>query len=88
MPRLYQSWDVLFWRFYGFEKQLPNLVHAFSQLCDIFGIYAVGAVDLLANLIYIDPDFVDFGGKFTLLLVIDFYNITVDQLFLAYAPKL
>ena len=56
MPRLYSSRGVLFWRFYGFAKQLPHLVHSLSQLCDIFGINAVGGVDLLANLIDIDAD--------------------------------
>ena len=43
---------LIFGRFHGFEKQLPHLVHSLSQLCNIFGIYAVGAVDSLANLRY------------------------------------
>ena len=71
--------DLIFWRFHGFEKQLPHLVHSLSQFYNIFGIHAVGAVDSLANLIYIDPDFVDFGSKFALLRVVNFYDITVDQ---------
>ena len=62
------SWQLLASRsFHRFEKQLPYLVHAFSQFGDIFGIYAVGAVDSLANLIDVDPDFVDLGCKFSLL---------------------
>ena len=45
---------LIFWRFHGFAKQLPHLVHAVSQFGDIFGINTVGGVDSLANLIDID----------------------------------
>ncbi len=44
--------NLIFWRFHGFEKQLPQFVHVFSQFGGIFGVHAVGAVDSLANLIY------------------------------------
>ena len=74
---------MVFWRFHRFEKQFPHLVHSLSQLCDIFGIYAVGVVDPLADLIDIHPDFVDLCGKFSLLRVIDFDGISVDQHFLS-----
>ena len=78
MPRLYSRWGVLFWSFHCFEKQLPHFVHSLSQLGDIFGINAVGAVDSLANLIDIDADFVDFCGEFSLLRIVNFDDITVD----------
>ena len=44
-------------------------------------------VYLLADLVYIRSDFVDFGGKFSLLRVVNFYNITVNQHLPRIRPK-
>lgn len=60
-------------------KQLSHLVHFLLQICKFFGIYVVSAVDSLANLIDIHSDFVDRGGKFLRLRVVNFNIITVNQ---------